>query len=176
MALSTAPKTTNFLSPLGAKFTIKKLPTVNFFVQRVSIPSMTVGEFPIGTPFSAKLQMPGDLVTFGDLVITFRVDENMDNYIEIFNWIKSISRIDDFDDSKAWGNEVSSPTSDDKVFSDATLVVLNSAMNPNRYVRFTDCFPTSISDVPFDTTLSDVDYVETTVTFKFRKFDIETTG
>ena len=80
MALSTAPKTTNFLSPLGAKFTIKKLPTVNFFVQRVAIPSLTVGEFPIGTPFSAKLQMPGDLVTFGDLVITFRVDENMDNY------------------------------------------------------------------------------------------------
>jgi|TARA_R100000084_G_scaffold108879_1_gene72908 hypothetical protein len=176
MALSTAPKTTNFLSPLGAKFTIKKLPTVNFFVQRVAIPSLTVGEFPIGTPFSAKLQMPGDLVTFGDLVVTFRVDENMDNYIEIFNWIKSITRIDDFDDSKAWGNEASSPTSDDKVFSDGTLVVLNSAMNPNRYVRFTDMFPTSISDVPFDTTLSDVDYVETTATFKFRKFDIETTG
>ena len=66
--------------------------------------------------------------------------------------------------------------SDDKVFSDATLTVLNSAMNPNRYIRFKDCFPTSISDVPFDTTLSDVDYVETTATFKFRMFDIETTG
>ena len=128
MALSTAPKTTNFLSPLGAKFTIKKLPTVNFFVQRVAIPSLTVGEFPIGTPFSAKLQMPGDLVTFGDLVITFRVDENMDNYIEIFNWIKSFTRIDNFDDATAWGNEAGSPMSDDKVFSDATLTVLNLSL------------------------------------------------
>ena len=57
-----------------------------------------------------------------------------------------------------------------------TLTILNSAMNPNRYIRFKDCFPTSISDVPFDTTLSDVDYIETTATFKFRMFDIETTG
>lgn len=176
MALSTAPKTTNFLSPLGAKFVIKKLPTVNFFVQRVAIPSLTVGEFPIGTPFSAKLQMPGDLVTFGDLVITFRVDENMDNYIEIFNWIKSFTRIDNFNDSTAWNNEADTSMSDDKVFSDGTLTVLNSAMNPNRFITFTDMFPTSISDVPFDTTLTDVDYVETTATFKFRKFDIQTTG
>ena len=88
MALSTEPKSTNFLSPLGGKFTIKKLPSVNFFVQSVAIPSVTVGEIPIGTPFSAKLQLPGDLVTFGDLVITFRVDENMENYLEIFNWIE----------------------------------------------------------------------------------------
>ena len=78
MSINSDPKTTNFLSPLGAKFSIKKIPTVNFFVQGVAIPSMIVGEIPVGTPFSAKIQMPGDLVTFGDLVLTFRVDENMD--------------------------------------------------------------------------------------------------
>ena len=175
MALSTEPKSTNFLSPLGGKFTIKKLPSVNFFVQSVAIPSVTVGEIPIGTPFSAKLQLPRDLVTFGDLVITFRVDENMENYLEIFNWIKGITRIDNFDDS-VWGNEVAAPMSDDKVYSDGTLTILNSAMNPNRFVKFKDMFPTSLGDLPFRTDLSDVDYIECTATFKYRMFDIETTG
>ena len=178
MSINSDPKTTNFLSPLGAKFSIKKLPTVNFFVQGVAIPSMIVGELPVGTPFSAKIQMPGDLVTFGDLVLTFRVDENMDNYLEIYNWMRAITRIDNFEtDSTAWGNAGTfDMTKDDNVYSDATLTVLNSAMNPNRFVKFTDCYPTSLSDVPFNTTLADVDYVECTATFKFRKFDIETTG
>ena len=130
MSINSDPKTTNFLSPLGAKFSIKKLPTVNFFVQGVAIPSMIVGELPVGTPFSAKIQMPGDLVTFGDLVLTFRVDENMDNYLEIYNWMRAITRIDNFtDDATAWGNAGTfDMAKDTNVYSDATLTILNSAM------------------------------------------------
>ena len=45
-------------------------------------------------------------------------------------------------------------------------------MNPNKEVKFVDVFPVSLSDVPFATTLADVDYVECTATFKYRKFDI----
>ena len=175
MAFNTDPKSTNFLSPLGYRFQIKKMPTVNFFAQAVAIPSITVGELPLPTAFSTKLQFPGDLVTFGDLVVTFRVDEDMANYLEIFNWIKSITRIDGFDAAEgqatAWGKEIDSPMGEEKVFSDATLHVLNSAMNPNKEIQFTDCYPTGLTDVPFNTTLSDLDYVECTATFKFRKFD-----
>jgi len=175
MAFNTDPKSTNFLSPLGYRFSIKKMPTVNFFIQSVALPSVTVGELPLPTAFSTKLQFPGDLVTFGDLVCTFRVDEDMANYLEIFNWIKSITRIDGFDaadgQATAWGKEIDAPMGEEKVFSDATLHILNSAMNPNKEIQFTDCYPTSLTDVPFNTTLSDVDYVECTATFKFRKFD-----
>ena len=141
MAFNTEPKSTNFLSPLGYKFTIKKMPTVNFFAQAVAIPSVTVGELPIPTPFSTKIQLPGDLVTFGDLVVTFRVDEDMANYLEVFNWIKSITRIDGFESANgqatAWSNEIDSPMGEEKVFSDASLYVLNSAMNPVSYTHLT---------------------------------------
>jgi len=167
----TTPTTTNFLSPLGARFTIKKIPTVNFFVQQVAIPSITMGETQVPTPFT-KLQMPGDQAVYGDLVITFRVDENLDNYMELYNWMRSILRVDDFTEATAWTNE-SSPMSDDRVYSDATLTILNSASNPNKEVRFTDAYPSSLSDISFATTLADVDYVECTATFKYRKFEIE---
>ena len=167
----TQPTTTQFLSPLGGKFIIKKIPTVNFFVQQVAIPSITMGETPVGTPFT-KLQLPGDQATYGDLVIAFRVDENLDNYLELYNWMRAILRVDGFDDATAWTAEANNPMSDDRVFSDASLIINNSAMQPNKEVKFVDCFPVSLSDVPFSTTLADVDYVECTASFKYRKFDI----
>ena len=70
--MANQPTNLNFLSPLGAKFEIKRLPTINFFVQAVSLPSVTMGEIDIPTPFT-KLKKPGDQLMFGDLVMQYRV-------------------------------------------------------------------------------------------------------
>lgn len=164
------PKNLNFLSPLGAKFEIKRLPTINFFVQAVSLPSITMGELEVPTPFT-KLRKPGDQIIFGDLVIQFRVDEDLLNYREMYSWMRSIARVDSFEDSTAWQNE-GSPMSDERVYSDGTLTIMNSAMNPNLTVDFKDLYPSTISELPFFTTQNDVDYIEATITFKFRSFDI----
>ena len=164
------PTNLNFLSPLGAKFEIKRLPTVNFFVQAVSLPSVSMGEIQIPTPFT-KLQKPGDQLIFGDLVLQFRIDEDLVNYREMYNWMRSIVRTDNFEQSTAWTNE-GSPMSDERVYSDGTLTVMNSAMNPNLICEFTNMYPSTISELPFMTTQNDVDYIEATVTFKFQKFDI----
>ena len=137
------PTNQNFLSPLGAKFEIKKLPTVNFFIQQVSLPSVQMGE----------------------------VDEDAKNYIEMYNWMRAIMRVDGFDDATAWENE-KNPMSDERVYSDGTLTFMNSAMNPNVQVDFKDLYPSSLSELPFVTTMNDVDYVECTATFKFTKYEI----
>jgi hypothetical protein len=168
--MANQPQNLNFLSPLGAKFEIKRLPTINFFVQAVSLPSVTMGEVEIPTPFT-KLKKPGDQLMFGDLVVQFRVDEDLENYREMYNWMRSITRVDNFEESTAWVNE-SSPMSDERVYSDGTLTVMNSAMNPNLVCEFTNMYPSTISELPFMTTQSDVDYIEATITFKFQKFDI----
>ena len=165
------PTNTNFLSQLGAKFVLKKIPNVNYFIQQVALPSVDLGEIQVPTPLSNRLKYPGDLVTYGDLVITFRVDEDLNNYKELYNWILSMSRVEDFEASTAWANE-SSPGSDDRVFSDATLTILNSAMNPNQEISFKDVYCSSLSDLPFTTQAADVDYIECTATFKYRSFTI----
>lgn len=167
----TQPTNTNFLSQLGAKFVLKKIPNVNYFIQQVALPSVDLGEIQVPTPLSNRLKYPGDLVTYGDLVITFRVDEDLNNYKELYNWILSMSRVEDFEASTAWANE-SSPGSDDRVFSDATLTILNSAMNPNQEISFKDVYCSSLSDLPFTTQAADVDYIECTATFKYRSFKI----
>jgi hypothetical protein len=82
-----------------------------------------------------------------------------------------MTRVEDFENSTAWANEQSAG-SDDRVFSDATLTILNSAMNPNQEISFKDVYCSSLSDLPFTTQAADVDYIECTATFKYRSFKI----
>ena len=95
----------------------------------------------------------------------------MNNYNELYNWILSFTRVEDFEKSTAWTNEQTSG-SDERVFSDATLTLLNSAMNPNKEIQFIDVYPSSLSDLPFTTQAADVDYIECTATFRYRSFKI----
>lgn len=164
------PENKNFLSPLGFKFQINKLPDMNFFVQSVVLPSIDVGNFDQPTPFR-MMPTVGDHLEYGDLEVTFRVNESMSNYIEIFNWMMGIGFPDNFDQRK----DVQSQTivSGQGLYSDATLTVLSSAMNPSVDILIKDLFPISLSSLRLDSTMVDVEYVEATVTFKFLNFTIK---
>jgi len=56
--------------------------------------------------------------------------------------------------------------------SDGTLNVLSSANTPNFKVKFLNMFPVSISDLVFDATDSDIDYLTADVTFKYTIYNI----
>jgi hypothetical protein len=157
---TTEPTNKNFLSPLGFKFTIKKTPNVNYFVQSVNLPSMALGTTTMPTPF-IRVPVAGDHITYGDLTVTFKVDESLSNYIELHNWIKQIGFPDSY-----------SQYSSTDLYSDATLTILSSAYNPKFEVQFKDLFPIDLSGFEFSMIAGDVDYIESTVTFGFRTFDI----
>lgn len=168
-ALDNQPTNINFLSPLGFKFQIKKTPNMNYFVQSVNLPSVSIGTIDVATPFS-RIPLPGDKVTFSPLEVTFKVDENMENYLEIYNWIIAIGRPDNFTDG---AYIYSAPEmSGEGVKSDLSLVILTNGMRGNKIVNFLDAHPTNLSDITFDSTLTDVEYVTATVTFDYRRFTI----
>lgn len=168
---NTEPSNKNFLSPLGFKFVIKKTPHVNYFVQAINLPNVNLGETSFPTPFR-RIPIAGDHIEYGDLQITFKVDESMKNYLEIFNWIKAIGFPDNFDQHKVVDPKYVSLYSGDGIYSDASLIVLSSAMNPLHEISFRDLFPISLTDFTFDARAVDVEYIEATATFKFRTFDI----
>ena len=178
-ALNTQPDNVNMLSPLGFNFSIKKMPHVNYFVQSVNIPSVQLGDVEIPNPFIA-LPMIGDHLRFGELQLSFKVDEDMQNYVELFNWITELGFPESFEQSKHIynkGREVPGQgalpsTVGEGPFSDATLTILNSAMNPNLQVQFEDCYPLSLSDVQFTSTAGSVDYLECVCSFRFKLFRI----
>ena len=157
----------NALSPINFQFTIKKLPTVNLYVQQVTLPSLTLGASNILTPF-IKLPIPGDHLVFGDLNVTFKVDEDLKNYKEMYDWIIAVGFPDSFDQYKA----IASQTSGLGIYSDATLIILNSAKNPNYSILFTDLYPIALTELTFDTRATDVEYLEATATFAFKSYTI----
>lgn len=169
--LDNQPLDQSFLSPLGFKLQIKKTPHVNYFIQKVTVPSVTLGTADIDSPFT-KIPFPGTKLTFGNLQVTFKVDENMMNYLEIYSWLRDVGFPDNFAQySNIAGQAI---TSGSGVYSDINLIVLSSAMNPNLEFTFFDCFPVDLSALEFDSTSADVDYLTATVTFANRRFDVKT--
>ena len=167
-AINTLPDNKNFLSPLGFKFSIKKTPGVNYFVQQASIPSLTLGTATIPTPF-VKIPVPGDHIDFGTFSISFRVDEELRNYMELFNWLTALGKPQSFDQYRTLANQ-SIPGTGEGIYSDATLIILSSAKNPILEVNYRNIYPTQLTEVTFDSKLEEVSYVECTATFAYEQF------
>ena len=166
------PESKNFLSPLGFKFVLSRTPNTNYFIQSIAIPTLSLGQFDIEDPF-VKLPTPGIKLNFDPLVLTFMVDENMDNYTEIFNWLNGLGFPESFDQytNLIRSNQGLTPSTD--TFSDGSLVILSSKHNPNVKITFQDMFPISLSELAFDATMTDVEYLKATVTFRYRLYTIE---
>lgn len=160
----------NFLPTVGFKFGIKKLPTTNYFIQSINIPGLKLGFIERPNPF-LKYPVPGDQLQFNDFTMTFKIDEDMKNYIEIYDWMVGLGFPDNFDQYKLIDSKKSS-TGDGKL-SDGTIEILNSARVPNIHVTIVDMFPQSLSDIIFDARDTNLEYAQATVIFKYRKIRIE---
>ena len=178
-AFDKQPDNQNFLSPLGFRFIIDKLPIVNYFCQSASLPSVSLQETEIPNPL-VRIPLAGTKLTYAPLDIRFRVDEDMVNYLEIYNWMTGLGTPEDIKQYKSLnetGNRTTSGTGKmgnvmKGVFSDGTLVVLTSAQNPNKRIQFVDLYPINLSPLQFDVTGTDVAYIEADVTFNYRSFTV----
>lgn len=165
----------NFLSPLGFKFIVNKLPNVNYFCQSVTIPSVSIGSIPIAHGI-ATVPFPGSRLTFDPLTIRFKVDENLRNYIEILNWLRGLGHPNSLEETRqlsAQSPQFSRIGTAASYVSDATLAILSSHKNPTHMVNFKDVFPTQLSEITFTSSDSDVNYIDATVIFSYLNFDIE---
>lgn len=156
---------TNFFSPLEFQVTIKRMPNVEFFVQRTAIPGVSANSPVSPTPFN-RITLTPDKLEYNPLELTFIVDENMSNYIEVLNWIKGGTFPERYEQYRNLAE------SKDGVSSDITILALNSHKNPVIKIDFSGCFPTSLSEIILDTTQTDVIYPEATVTFSYDYFDV----
>jgi len=157
----------NMLSPVGFNFQIKKTPDMNFFIQSITLPGVTLGSFDIPNPMKS-VPMYGDHITYGELDVTFKINEDMTNYLEIFNWITALG----FPDNHGQFKSIRDKTiqSGDGIFSDATLSILSSAMNVTTQIFIEDLFPISLSPITVDTRDTAIEYIEATASFRFQNY------
>jgi len=158
----------NMLSPVGFSFHIKKLPELNFFVQNVNLPGVQLPVFDQPTPFK-NVPRYGDHLQYGEVTVNFKVNEDLGNYIEIYDWLVGLGFPDNFGQYKDLAEENKQLTGDG-LESDAYLMIMSSAMNPIMRIDFEDIFPISLGDIMFDSRDASIEYIETTATFKFLKY------
>jgi hypothetical protein len=155
----------NYFSPLEFRVLIKRLPTVEFTTQQTSIPSISADPILQPTRFNPVFTTP-DKVSFSNLDLSFILDEDMINYREIFSWIMLAA----FPENHEQHEQIK--LSQDGLFSDISILIMNSKKNSNLEVLYRNCFPISLGDVQLNTTESDVVYPQVTVTFQYDSFII----
>lgn len=160
----------SFLSPLGYSLVIQKLPKTVLNVTSVILPGINVEDMELQTPFKAIKF--ADRVVYNDLVVRFKVDEDMANYREIFDWMVTLGRPEEFTAPNP--NALFSNDKYSHLVSDGTLTILNSVNRGNIEVRFKDLFPVQIADIEFNSQDSDVSYIDATVNFRCLSFTIHT--
>lgn len=155
------PKNRNFLNPVGFILKLDIFPGTDFFCQSANVPDISMPTTEIPSPFRNLPIIPSGGVSFGDLNLTFIVDEDLENYISIHNWIRRNGRAD---------SGSNTPTEDQ--YSNAQLHIVTSAFNPHFVVDFQNVFPIQLSGLSFDARMTDVEYLTADVTFKHQQFFI----
>ncbi len=170
----------SILNKNNFRLLIEKVPTVEYYVQTVSIPGLSFNETvqPIGVGVDAYFH--GDKVEFETLNVTFLVDEDLKNFQEMYNWITQIVPVaDPTDYERLTGGKkstlgVSAMDGDElKTSSQITLVTNTNKNIPNRYFRFYDAFPISLGALEMQSG-AETAPVTCDVQFRFNFYEIET--
>ena len=84
--LQRQPTQLDYASPTQFKFSMIKLPKVEYFCTSSRIAGISLNESVQETRFK-EIPMAGDKLDYEDLTMSFMVDENLENYREIHGWL-----------------------------------------------------------------------------------------
>ena len=129
---------------------IPSLPNVQFFLQKLSLPQVSVNEVNVPTRFVDYNEI-GEKMIFEPFTVEFKVDRYARNYTEVFNWMKAMT---------VEGSSI------DK--SEDIILLIDG----EKFISFSQAWPTSLSGIEFDSTIEEIAYVTATVEFNYDYFDM----
>lgn len=165
----------NFLTTTGFNFNLAKYPKVDFFSNTSAIPSINLG-VAVQPSYLKDIPIPGDKLTYDDFTLDFIVDEEMENYLILYNWLNglgypnSVSQYKELVENDPFNpNEYNAMSGQ----SEGSLFVYNSSFNPIISVNFEGLFPVSLSTIQFDAKDQQSNYITASVTFKYTIYNIK---
>jgi hypothetical protein len=169
-ALDYTPTNKNFLNPINFSFLLKRAPLTEFFVQKINIPNIQLDYIDQPSP-QLRLPVSASHIDFGRLDITYKIDESMINYLEIYNWMVAIGY--PFNQTAYAALKSNAIASGESLVSDISVIVMDGLKNPNYEIIFANAFPIELGQISFESTDTDVNFVTTTASFKYSYFTIE---
>ena len=172
MARCPVPENINPLSPVGFRLDIQKLPNVSYFCQEATLPDVTINSVPVATPLSI-IQIPDSILQYGDLIVNFLIDENMDNYKALYDWLKGLGFPTGYNEYSNFiaQDDQSNKSELSKNYSDASLSILSSNNIVVETLRFVGMFPISLASLQFGSNLSDINYLQGNAIFRYTYYE-----
>ena len=163
----------NFLSGVGFKFNLTKFPKVDFFSNSARIPELNL-ELTTQASYLKNIDVPGERLSYGDFTLRFLVDENMENYQSIYNWLTGLGFPETTKEFAEIIKDKDGQRDPKEAFCDGTLRILNSNFREVGKVKFNDLFPISLTSLEFDATNTDVQFFTAEATFKYTLYKLVT--
>jgi hypothetical protein len=150
----------------------KRIPNFTFFLQSVNLPGISMNEIYRHTPF-ADIMIPGDKAQYDTLNTAFLIDEDTRSWFEIYNWLHSLAKVENFNEykdliDKNGGKQNYSLATT----SDATLTILNNNNQPAIRASLVGVFPTMLSSLNFDSAQDASVTMVGDATFRFSYYTI----
>ena len=161
----------NFLSGVAFKFNLAKFPKVDFFSNSARIPELNL-ELTRQPSYLKNIDVPGERLTYGDFTLRFLVDENMENYLSVYEWLTGLGFPETTKEFADIIKDSDGQRDPKEAFCDGTLRILNSNYREVAKVSFNDLFPTSLTSLDFDATNTDIQYFTAEATFKYTVYKI----
>jgi len=147
-----------------------RTPALRYFCQTVTVPGISTSEIPVSTPF-VELYKPGEKPVYDLLNVTFMVDEKLESWREIHNWIRAMTFPYSYEEYKALAS-INPYAQKQPQYTDATLTLLSSANQPVLEFKFYDVFPISISSFVMSATDSPDSIITADATFRYSLYDL----
>ena len=163
----------NFLSGVGFKFNLTKFPKVDFFSNSARIPELSL-ELTQQASYLKNIDVPGERLSYGDFTLRFLVDENMENYQSIYDWLTGLGFPETTKEFAEIIKDKDGQRDPKEAFCDGTLKILNSNYREVGKVKFNDLFPISLTSLEFDATNTDVQFFTAEATFKYTLYKLVT--
>lgn len=143
------------LNAYSVQVYFSNLPDVSYYTVAPSIPSVMASDVqvPYGT---SRLKLPPTTIDWSPWIITFIVDENMTNYLSLLSWIKENSG----------QNQNREP-----IRHDGTMIIYGNNNQVLRRIKYIDCFPISLAEVPLSVNEQESGTVQCSATFSYMNIE-----
>ena len=160
----------NFLSPIGFKFVLAKYPKVVYFAQTANIPSMNLGIQNQPTPFRS-LPLEG-FIEYDSLNLSFIVDENLENYLILHNWIRALGTPDGTPERGEFVRKQVQIFGNDSLYADGAIKNFLITPATNFDIVFEDLIPIGLNALEFNATVDGTEYATASVSFRYLAYQI----
>lgn len=160
------PADVNYLASNYFRFSVSRIPTFTHFVQSANLPSMTTRYITQPNTLGTYPKIPAGNYTFDPIDVTFMVSADMKNWNELYLWMKGLGNLKDDKYQLPYDKY-----DDTGVFSDAELLIMNSAYKTIGKIVFKYVIPISIGNIAFSSQNTSTDPVSCSAQFAYSYYE-----